>query len=201
MNQTEIGKFISSMRKEKGLTQRELADKLLISDKTVSKWETGKGLPEVSLMIPLCEELSITVNELLSAQKLSDLEYKRKAEENIMDLMKEKQENKKKVIVAVVVCIVTIFASVTIIMCSGYYQMPDWQRIVLVCIGFAVMAGGLWATAALEWNAGTYECVHCNHRFVPSKGAYIAGMHTLTRRHLKCPHCGKKSWCKRRLTH
>ena len=68
MDQIKTGKFIAERRRAKHLTQRELAEKLLVSDKTVSKWETGKGLPEVSLMMPLCEILGINVNELLSGE-------------------------------------------------------------------------------------------------------------------------------------
>ncbi|MFI3227993.1 MAG: helix-turn-helix transcriptional regulator [Clostridia bacterium] len=95
MNQIEIGKFIAKERKAKNYTQKQLSEMLAISDKTVSKWECGKGFPEVSLLLPLCNELDITVNELLSAKRLSDDSYKQKAEENIMNLMKEKEENQK----------------------------------------------------------------------------------------------------------
>ena len=98
MDQIKIGKFIAEMRKQKGLTQRQLAETLLISDKTVSKWETGRGLPEVSLMMPLCEILDINVNELLSGERLAEEAYKQKAEENMMNLVKEAQESKKKII-------------------------------------------------------------------------------------------------------
>lgn len=78
MDQIKTGKFISSLRKEKGLTQMMLADCLGISDKTVSKWECGAGLPDVSLMLPLCEVLEISVNELLTGVKMTDANYKRK---------------------------------------------------------------------------------------------------------------------------
>lgn len=95
MDQIKIGKFIAEMRKENNLTQRQLAEELNISDKTVSKWECGKGLPEVSFMLPLCERLKITVNELLSGEKLSAENYQQKAEENMMNLVREKEENKE----------------------------------------------------------------------------------------------------------
>ena len=91
MNQIKTGKFIAQIRKEKGMTQRQLADELLISDKTVSKWETGKGMPEVSLMMPLCEFLGINVNELLTGERIPDESYKEKAEETMMDLMRNKK--------------------------------------------------------------------------------------------------------------
>ena len=98
MDQIKIGKFIASLRKEKGLTQMMLADRLGISDKTVSKWECGAGLPDVSLMLPLCEALEISVNELLTGEKLTDADYKKKAEVTIMNLVQENKENKKRLL-------------------------------------------------------------------------------------------------------
>lgn len=201
MDQRKTGKFIAQMRKEKGMTQREVADRLLISDKTVSKWETGNGLPEVSLMLPLCEILEISVNELLLGERINETDYKQKTEEIIMDLVKEREENKKKVILSVVAILTTLLASLTIVMVAGLLHMDEWLRVLLIIIGLAVLCGGLFVAVALEWNAGTYECRHCKTRFVPTAGAYVAGMHTITLRHLKCPACGKKSWCRRRLTH
>lgn len=201
MDQIKIGKFIAQSRKELGWTQRQLADELAISDKTVSKWETGKGLPEVALMMPLCEMLGISVNELLSGERFAESEFKERTERVIMDLVREREENKKKVVLAVVSAVVTVVATLTIILMAGLLQMEQWQRALLTGIGLVVMLGGLFVSAALEWDAGTYECKHCKARFVPTMGAYMMGMHTLTTRHLRCPECGKKSWCKRRLTH
>lgn len=201
MDQTKTGRFIALMRKEKNLTQKQLADKLNISDKTVSKWETGKGLPEVSLMMPLCEILGISVNEMLSGERLNEKNYKERTQEIIMDLIKEKEESKKKIILAVIVCFITLLASITLIVLSGLLQMEIWMRILLIAIGFIVMLGGIGVAAALEMSSGTFECRYCKARFVPTAGAYIAGAHTITTRHLKCPQCGKKSWCKRKLTH
>lgn len=83
MDQIKIGKFIAETRKQKNMTQRQLADVLSISDKTVSKWECGKGLPEISLMMPLCETLQMTVNDLLTGERVSENDYQKKAEENI----------------------------------------------------------------------------------------------------------------------
>ena len=201
MDQIKIGKFIAQSRKELGWTQRQLADELAISDKTVSKWETGKGLPEVALMMPLCEVLGISVNELLLGERFAESEFKERTERVIMDLVREREENKKKVVLAVVSAVVTVVATLTIILMAGLLQMEQWQRVLLTGIGLVVMLGGLFVSAALEWDAGTYECKHCKARFVPTMGAYMMGMHTLTTRHLRCPECGKKSWCKRRLTH
>ena len=108
MDQIKIGKFIAEERKAKKYTQRELADKLSISDKTISKWERGNGFPEVSLLLPLCNELEITVNELLSGERLQATDYKKKAEENMVNLVKEAQESKKKIIMSAMVGVLVI---------------------------------------------------------------------------------------------
>ena len=95
MDLVKTGKFIAECRKENGLTQSQLAEKLNITDKAVSKWETGKGMPDVSIMIELCDILGINVNELLSGEKLSAEKYKEKANENIVSMIKVADENRK----------------------------------------------------------------------------------------------------------
>lgn len=200
MDQITIGKFIAQMRKEQKLTQKQLADELCISDKTISKWECGKGLPEVSLMLPLCEILEISVNELLTGEKLDASEYKEKAEENIMKLINEKQENKKRITLSIIVVAITIISMTTLVMISGLAQIPDMARIALIVIAVVIMVAGIGVAAVLDMDAGVYECPHCGERFVPSFKAYLMGAHSITRRHLKCPHCGKSSFCRRRLS-
>lgn len=201
MDQIKIGRFIAKMRKERAYTQRQLADRLGISDKTVSKWETGNGLPDVSLMIPLCDSLHISVNELLSGERLIDSEYKNKAEENMMNLMMERAESRKKIILSAVVCFLTLLSGVTMFVLSGAIEMGTGLRILLILTGLTVVFGGIGVAAALDITAGTYECPNCRTRFVPTMAAYIAGPHTITKRKLKCPNCGKISYCKKRLTH
>lgn len=201
MDQVKIGKFISQMRKEKGLTQKQLGEELLISDKTVSKWETGKGMPEVSLMLPLCEKLGINVNELLTGERIPDEDYKKKAEENIMNIMREKEESIRKIIVSVIAGVTGILAGCTLILVSGVFNMETWQRGLLLAIGIIAMIGGITVAAIEDMTAGTYECKYCGTRFVPSAANYLFGVHTITRRSLTCPKCGKRSYCRRRLTH
>ncbi len=201
MDQIKIGKFIAQTRKEQSLTQRRLADILGISDKTVSKWECGNGLPEVSLMLPLCEVLHISVNELLSGQRLTASEYKTRAEENMMNLMRERVESRKKIILSGIVLFLTILSGVTLILLAGAPEMDVWVRAVLIAISAVVIVGGIGVAVVLDIGAGTYECSKCGERFVPTTAAYIAGPHTLTKRKLKCPHCGVVSYCKKRLTH
>lgn len=201
MDQIKIGRFIAKMRKEESYTQRQLADILGISDKTVSKWETGNGLPDVSLMMPLCDSLHISVNELLSGERLTDSEYQNKAEENMMNLIMEREESKKKIILSAIVCFLTILSGVTMFVLSGTLEMEAWLRILLALIGLTVTLGGIGVAIALDITAGTYECPNCRTRFVPTTVAYIAGPHTITKRKLKCPNCGEISYCKKKLTH
>jgi Predicted transcription factor, homolog of eukaryotic MBF1 len=95
VEQEKIGEFIAAQRKEKGMTQKQLGDALKISDKTVSKWECGKGLPDISIIMPLCELLNISVNELLSGEHLTEDSYPEKAEENMMQLIQETENQKR----------------------------------------------------------------------------------------------------------
>ena len=92
MEQAMIGKFISPCRTEKGLTQMQLAEKLNITNRAVSKWETGKSMPDVSLMLDLCNILDITVNELLSGERIIMEDYQKRAEENLMELQAKKEK-------------------------------------------------------------------------------------------------------------
>ena len=200
MDQVKIGKFIQTTRKEQKLTQREVAEKLNISDKTVSKWETGNGLPEVSLMLPLCNVLGISVNELLSGERLDEKQYYQKAEENIMTLIKEKEDAKKKIIIASSVAFIVLVSSVTIIILAGLLEMDLWLRILVLGIAFLNMILGVAIACVLERDAGVYECRKCGEKFVPTMKEYIMGIHGLTWRRLKCPKCGKYSNCKKRLS-
>ena len=200
MDQIKIGKFIADRRKELQLTQKQLSEQLDVSDKTISKWECGRGLPEVVLMLPLCNCLHINVNELLSGENLSEEKYHEKAEENLMNLVKEKEESKKKIVLSVIVAMTCVISGTALILVAGLLEMPVAAKAVLVAIASVVMILGIGVAAVLDREAGTYECPKCHARFVPSMSAYMNGMHTITRRRLKCPECGKSSMCKRRLT-
>lgn len=200
MDQIKIGRFISAIRKEQNFTQRQLAEKLNISDKTVSKWECGNGLPEVSLMLPLCDALKINVNELLSGERLSDDNYHEKAEENVMDLIREKEESKKKIILSAMVAGLTIIAALPMFIISGMLEMETWVRFLLIGIGLFVIIMGIIIACILDRDAGTFECQKCGTRFTPDMKSYIMGAHTITKRYLKCPHCGESSYCKHRLS-
>jgi transcriptional regulator with XRE-family HTH domain len=200
MDQTKIGKFIAMQRKEKNYTQKQLADILGISDKTVSKWECGKGFPEVSLLLPLCDELSISVNELLSGERVSDDNYQKKAEENMVKLVKEAQESKKKILLSVMVVVHMLIAVISLGIVASVLEMKVWQRAVLIGISILIVILGISIACILDRDAGAYECPECHERFVPDMRTYVMSAHTVTRRRMKCPKCGKTRYCKRVLT-
>lgn len=146
-SQEKTGKFIAEQRKEAGLTQRQLAEKLNISDKTISKWETGNGMPDTSIMEELCTALDINVNELLSGERLPDGSYNGKAEKNMMELMKEKEEQKRGARIAAIVGTIAgvALAAIFLLSCVGltngifFIDMPS-----LICIlGFDLLGLGL----------------------------------------------------------
>lgn len=199
MDQRKTGRFIAGERKRLGMTQRQLADRLMISDKTVSKWECGSGLPEVSLMLPLCEMLGVTVNELLTGARLEKENYQQKAEENMMELMKQNQENKKKMALSAVCGIITIIAVCALVAIAAGLPLPVWARISVIVLAFLTGALGVGAACVLDADAGYFECPHCKALFVPTTAEYVKAYHTFTKRRFTCPECGKTAMCKKRV--
>ncbi len=114
MEQVKIGKFIAQCRKNKNMTQAELAEKLNITDRAISKWETGKGMPDTSIMLDLCNELDISVNELLSGEMIEMKDYQSIAETNLIDLKKQIEKMRKTFRI-----ISYIFGTITILMFIG----------------------------------------------------------------------------------
>ena len=200
MDQITIGKFIASERKRKGYTQKQLAEILGISDKTISKWERGNGFPEVSLLLPLCNELDITVNELLSGERVSEEEYRKKAEENMVNLVKEAQESKKKIILSAMVAGLALISALPLFLLSGMTVLGTFGKVALIGLGVIILIIGIVIACILDRDAGAFECPECKERFIPEMTAYIMGPHTLTRRKLVCPKCGAKKYCKHVLT-
>lgn len=160
----------------------------------------GNGFPEVSLLIPLCSELDITVNELLSGERVSEEQYRKKAEENMVNLVKEAQENKKKIILSVMVGILTIIAAVPLFIVAGMFDMSTGVRIAFIAIGIVVVVIGIAVACIMDREAGAFECPECHERFIPDMKSYIMAAHTLTKRKLICPKCGAHRYCKKVLT-
>lgn len=139
MNQTEIGKFIAKCRKEKKLTQAQLAEKLNITDRAISKWENGKSMPDSSIMLELCEILGITVNELLSGEEINVENYEKKADENLIAL-KRKDENNitKNVIVSMIFSVTLLTGILVCLICDiAISGRLTWSPIPVSSIVFA----------------------------------------------------------------
>lgn len=200
MDQIKIGRFIADERKRKGYTQKQFSEKLEISDKTISKWERGNGFPEVSLLLPLCNELEITVNELLSGERVSEDDYRKKAEENMVNLVKEAQESKKKIIISAMVALLASIAAIPLFVLAGVLAMESWLRIFLIIWGLCILVIGIVIACVLDRDAGAFECPECKTRFIPIMKDYVMGPHTLTKRKLVCPNCGAHKYCKKVLT-
>ena len=202
MDQVKIGKFISDERKAKGYTQKQLSELLGIIDKTISKWERGNGFPEASLLLPLCNELEITVNELLTGERISQQNYKKKAEENMVNMIREKEENKQKILLTTIIGVISTITFVTLLFVVCFYTdvitLPI--KIVLMIIAISVFGIGLYVAMWGDRKIGYFKCRNCNELFTPTFMQYNMGMHLLSTRYLKCPHCKTRTWCRKVMT-
>lgn len=189
----KIGQFIKSLRKENSLTQREVAERLNVSEKTISKWETGNGMPEVSLMLPLCKLFEISINELLSGERLDEKQYIEKAEENMACLV-DRTTPRKKIIISTISCILVILSSLALILVSALFITQIWIKLVVIGIALIVVVADISVILLVAVSTEIYSCEKCGEKFVPTLTAYLLAPHTFKRRYLKCPHCGKKSW-------
>ena len=139
MNQEKIGKFILKLRREKNMTQQELADRIGVTDRAISKWENGRGLPDLSLMMPLCKELGITINELISGEQIEKEDYQSKLEENIfktIDYTNKKIANKNKIFKIVVGTIITIVLIVGLMFFVDVNRMNNNDPVIFSTWGF-----------------------------------------------------------------
>ena len=202
MDQVKIGKFLSDERKAKGYTQKQLSELLGISDKTISKWECGNGFPEASLLLPLCNELEITVNELLTGERISQQNYKKKAEENMVNMIREKEENKQKILLTTIIGVISTITFLTLLLVVCFYTdvitLPI--KMVLMVIAISVFGVGLYVAMWGDRKIGYFKCRNCNELFTPTFMQYNMGIHLLSTRYLKCPHCKTKTWCKKVMT-
>ena len=195
-----IGNFIKSQRKEKGLTQVELATKLSVSEKTISKWECGYGFPDTTLILPLCKELDITANELLSGKKLSSEEYQTEAEKNLLTLKKQQEQDHKFLLTLEnVLGYLSSITFIILVFVASFANLSTWVRILLIVIGFIHIVVGIHFCLTIEKDAGYYECQHCHNKYIPTYKQILLSMHYGRTRYMKCPKCNKKSWQKKVL--
>lgn len=198
MDQVKIGKFIAECRKNKQLTQVQLADKLGITDRAISKWENGRSLPDSGIMIDLCKELDINVNELLLGGKIKMSDYNENAEKNLLDIIKQKEESDKRLLMMEIVLgllITIVFLSLVFI--ASFVEMEAWLRITLILTGFIPFVIMIPFAILIEQKAGYYECQKCHHKYVPTYSSVLWAMHVNRTRYMKCPECNKRSWQKK----
>ena len=201
MDMQKVGTFLSELRKERNLTQDELGEQIGVTNKTVSRWENGNYLPPAEMLQILSELYDVSINELLSGGRLDEKHYKENAEEYIVtDLMKKRNEAKKRLAVSCIVAAITILAGLSIILLSALLSAPIWLKIGCIVFSLIIIVLGVGVCCVLTVDAGVYECPACGEKFVPSMKDFIGGAHMLTRRKLKCPKCGKKNFCKKRLS-
>ena len=198
MDQIKIGKFIAECRKKNNLTQAQLAEKLNITDRAISKWENGKGMPDSSIMLDLCNELKISVNELLSGEMISMENKNEKQEQLLLDMAKE-VEKKNKIIwtsmwVIMGVSFTALFAGISI----STFLIPEgvWQLVTIlgICVVFLIPC---FYALKLEVSVGAYKCKNCGYEIVPTYSEALWAMHRGFTRHFRCPKCNKRTWCKK----
>lgn len=201
MDQMKIGKFIAECRKNVHLTQAELAEKLNISDRAVSKWENGKSMPDSGIMLELCSYLEITVNELLKGEKINLKSYEKVAEENLLKLkMREEQANKKLLNFEWVICFTNSISYIVLIYIASYMEMSNILRVLLIFLAIILFTIGIISSMKIEREVGYYECSKCHYKYIPNNLAFWFSMHIGRTRFLRCPKCYKKSWNKKVLS-
>ena len=201
MDQIKIGKFIAERRRGVSLTQMQLAEKLNVTDRAVSKWETGRSLPDSSIMLELCDILKITVNDLLCGEVVNMENYNKEMENRLVEMVREKEESDRRLlrmeIVTGIICLVPLIASIIIV---NVIPMEEWLGSLIVGLCVIPLLVATPFMIRIEQVAGYYECAECGHRHIPKYASVFMAMHTGRTRYMKCPACGKRSWQKKKIS-
>ena len=198
MDQVKIGKFIAQRRKYVNLTQAQLAERLNITDRAVSKWETGKTMPDSSIMLTLCQILKISVNDLLSGEVVKVEDYNEELEKKLLEIIKQKEAADKRLLalewVVAALSLIILFVPIFI---AAFVPMEEWKRVLVMFSGFIPCFVGFIYAVKIEQVAGYYECQKCGHRYVPTMKAVTMAPHMGRTRKMCCPKCNEKSWQKK----
>jgi transcriptional regulator with XRE-family HTH domain len=192
MDQIKVGKFIAACRKKQGLTQLQLAEKMNITDRAVSKWETGKTMPDSAIMLELCDVLGITVNDLLNGEHISSENYAKKMEEQLLEMVEQKQASDKRLMkLSYFLMIIGGLA-----WCLGswvnIYTNYSWTWYWIVEAAFFVMFTlCILVGAKLDQQAGYYCCCKCETTYKPSFNQIWWALEWGKKKYMRCPHCKK----------
>ena len=198
MDQIKIGKFIQERRKLKNITQSELAEKLYISDRAISKWENGICLPDASNIEELCKLLDISINDLFSGEVVDMKDNEKRLEENLIEMTKAKELSDKRMLNFEIVLGATSCAFLLILIgIACLLNIEEWQRLLIIVIGMVVFLVGVLFALRIEQIAGYYECDSCHHKYIPSYKKMLFAQHAFRSRKMRCPKCGKKTWQKK----
>ena len=198
MDQIKIGKFIKETRKEQKLTQSDLAEKLNVSDRAISKWENGQCMPDVSIMLDLCNELKINVNELLSGKKMSIEDKNKEQEQLLLNIVKEVEEKNKIIWTSMwVILIISMIALFISIFLTAFLISEESIQLIIIIAACILFLTPCFYALKLEVSVGSYKCRNCGYEIIPSYQDALWAMHRGTTRHLKCPKCNKRTWCKK----
>lgn len=198
MDQMKIGRFIAERRKMNGLTQAQLAEKLCITDRAVSKWENCKAMPDSSIMLELCDVLKINVTDLLNGEVVTMDDYNEKLEKSMLDMVKQKERADRQLLrLEIVVGVLCLTIMAVLVMITFLVQMEEWLRIVLILIGFIPLLVATPFMLRIEQTAGYYVCAKCGHKYVPKYSNVFWAMHMGRTRYMKCPHCNQRTWQKK----
>ena len=201
MDQVKIGKFISKKRKEKNITQAELAEKLNITNRAISKWENGNCMPDSGIIPELCQILNITINDLFSGEVVDMKDNEKKLEENLLELAKQKEEKDKQLLaLEIVIGGISTVTFLVLILIVSYIEIHTLLRIDLILFGSIILAYGIGNAIKIEQLAGYYKCGKCHHKYIPTYQSVFWAMHIGRTRYMKCPKCNKYSWNKKVLT-
>ncbi|MBE6620089.1 MAG: helix-turn-helix transcriptional regulator [Ruminococcaceae bacterium] len=201
MDQIKIGRFIAQCRKNEGLTQMQLAEKLGVTDRAVSKWENGRAMPDSSIMLALCEQLKITVNDLLSGEVVTMENYNKELENNLINMVRLKEKNDRRllqmeIVMGVIAILPLLFAAVLVLA----VPMEEWLGgLIAGCSAIPILIATPFALR-IEQTAGYYKCAKCGHTHIPNYKNVFMAMHYGRTRYMKCPECHKRSWQKKVLT-
>lgn len=198
MNQIKIGKFIQERRKNCGLTQSELAEKLCVTDRAISKWENGLCIPDASNIVELCKLLDVTVNDLYSGEIVNMSDNEKLLEKNLLEMAKAKEEKDKQLLsLELVIGYISSITFIMLIFVASYVDMVSWLKILLIIFGIVIFAFGMYSSLKIEQTAGYYKCANCNHKYIPTYYSVLISMHIGRTRYMKCPKCNKRSWQKK----